>query len=317
MMAILKITGSYNDDKPEWFKFDELALGVRKAGKSYIKAAQAIDDYIDRKMSIITDSVRKENLQKKRDIISRKLQIDNFITSLKNMKELFLKSDIPSIRENFAKQKLERDESKRRLIEGNRDMMEMALKAAPEGFLEMDMDNIVREYEIESKPLTAPKEKKKKKSKSEIRREQEENFDNEEQFHVFPSSIPLKQYQSTKKGQNNIASKNIYDLGEISQENIFKIDQEERYTKKDYVQKRETKQSKKKKLNTNKTIKQREPKHQNRKELKMEKGGKEKSKPKIIPKSKIRKETAELIVILLGTLVILVLLYYSYYANIV
>lgn len=311
---LVRFNESYNDNNSAWFNFDELALEVRKAGKNYLRTAQAIEDCIDRKEPIINDNNRKENLKKKRDMIIQKLQVNNFITSLKYMKELFMKSDIQSIRDNFQRHKIERDEYKRRIIEENRDMMSMVLNATPEGFLEMDINHIgleQEEIEKESKPLTPPKEKKKK-SKAELKKEQEQNINIEEQFQT--TSTTSEQYT---KNYNNLTSKNIYDLGEMSQESIFKIDQEERYAKTDIFHKRKS-QNKKKMKTKSKPAKQNEPQQQQQQKSKKEKKSKsniEKSKPNIVPQSKIKKETAEFIVISLGALVILLLLYYSYYYN--
>jgi len=314
---LVRVKNSYNDDSPAWFKFDELALEIRKSGKDYVKVAQAIEDCIDRKESIIVDSSRKDILKKKRDIISHQFQINNFISSLKHMKELFINTDISSIRDNFQRDKLKRDEFKRRIIEENRDMMTMAIDAAPDGFLDMNIDHIgVEREEMEKKEeKLPPKEKMKKKSKAEKRKEQEQNFDNDEMFQRVPPVAPIQ--EQFNNDYRNLTSKNIYDLGEISQENIFKISEEERVVKAENVQKGRSSQIKKNVREKNRAPQQRETQSRQQQKSKKEKKNKniEKSKIDTAKTPIIRKETAEFIVILLGTLVILFLLYYSYQAN--
>lgn len=233
-----------------WFQLEDLALEIREQGKKYLKVAQAVEDTLERKESR-ADKSKKEQMKKRRIAVSDKLQTRTFRSLLKTMKDLFLSSDLPALKEKYQKQEQIKDQVRKRLIEQNRDMMMMALNAAPEGFMEMDISHIGRTEEpqeiVEEVPVvqqntsadnaqdTPPvvKEKRKKRTKAEIRRAQEENFDNIE---LAQETVVEPQQQVSKTNQNEstqskgYAYQNSFDLGEISQENIFEITQSETRT---------------------------------------------------------------------------------------
>lgn len=243
----VRVTRKKSSKKEVWFQLEDLCLAIREQGKKYLKVAQAVEDTLERKESRAGDKSKKDLMKKRRIAVSEKLQTRTFRSLLKTMKDLFLSSDLPALKEKYQRQEQLKDQQRKRLLEQNRDMMAMVLEAAPEGFLEMDISHIDEQETVveepqqqqqqqssqqsvtdnsQDTPPTQVKEKRKKKSKAEIRRLQEESFDNAELANELisqPEVVIVKKPTVTPKPTE--AYQNAFDLGEISQESIFKLTQ--------------------------------------------------------------------------------------------
>lgn len=222
-------------NKEVWIQFEELALEIREQGKRYLKVAQAVEDILVRKEARTGDKTKLDEMKTKRIAVSKKLQTRTFHSILKAMKDLFLNSDLPALKNKIMKQKQLKEKHNKILTEQNRDMNAMALNAAPSGFMEMDVSHIGRIDDPEPEPAPAPvvqptpvvketeeevkvvpQEKQRKKTKSALRREQEQNFDKEDFGTQVVETQTVQTVQTTSKVSINILANNAYDVGDES-----------------------------------------------------------------------------------------------------
>lgn len=223
-----------NPAKETWVQFEDLALEIREQGKRYLKVAQAVEDILVRKEARTGDKTKLDEMKAKRIAVSKKLHTRTFHSILKSMKDLFLNSDLPALKNKIMKQKQIKEKHNKILTEQNRDMNAMALSAAPEGFMEMDISHIGKvddpepelaptptvattqpqkaEAEEEIKPVV--QERQRKKTKAAIRREQAQNFDKDDfsQVEVVQSESVSTSTQGIQVS-STIISKNAFDIG--------------------------------------------------------------------------------------------------------
>lgn len=228
----------------------------------------------------------------------------------------FLKSDYADPKDDVQEHDLDRDRSLKQLMEQNKDMMSMVLKAAPKGFLEMNIDHIGnQDIEMDKRdfieyPPIVVNEKRKKKTKGEIRKEQEENFDKEQILNE--SKIILTTSLDNEESKDAIlvkgTKKNSYDIGDLSEEHIFELTKGDgnRQTQK---LKGNKQSNKKKRKEGNKKIKIKEKPQAKQKKAKVDQEVKLKSPPRIST------ESIEFMLLLLGGIIIIGIVYYTSHLN--